>query len=65
MYTFFVTAQMVFICYMYMSKNIHTKFEACSYHSFNDMRDQYQYFPKWAHFSDTVTYAMHVHMCKS
>ena len=24
-------------------KNIHTKFEACSYHSFNDMRDQSQY----------------------
>ena len=39
-------------------KNTHTKFEACSYNSFQDMRDLSQNFhfsAKWSLFSDPVT----------
>ena len=39
-------------------KNTHTKFEACSYNSFQDMRDLSQNFHfsvKWSLFSDPVT----------
>ena len=38
-------------------KNTHTKFEACSYNSFRDMRDLSQHFrfsAKWSLFSDPV-----------